>query len=130
MARAWLAACACCVAACSRTDTRLMPLDEFAGPLAEARFETSAGRELIPAEWTVAEDTSSTGEVTTVSLQLPNVRDIGGLLNEDVPQLILRCLDGKVQVFIDTESAPREGDPLVSDSHSVQVELDSAPSCE
>jgi hypothetical protein len=107
-----------------------MRLDEFAGPPAEARMETGAGQEIIPAEWTVAEDTSSLGEVTTVSLQLPNAREIGGLLDEDVPQLILRCFDGRVEAFIDTESAPREGDPLMPGSQSVQVELDSAPSCE
>lgn len=112
MARAWLAAGACLLGACSQID------------------EAGAGRELIPAEWTIAEDTSAAGEVTTVSLQLPSAREIGGLLDEDSPRLILRCLGGKIQAFIDTESAPRQGGELSPDSQMVQVELDSAPSCE
>jgi hypothetical protein len=112
VARAWLAAGACLVGACSRTD------------------EVRTGRELIPAEWTVAEDTSATGEVTTVSLQLPSAREIGGLLDEDAPRLILRCLDGKIQAFIDTESAPRSGDELSVHNELVPVALDSTPSCE
>ena len=92
--------------------------------------EAGPGRELIPAEWTIAEDTSAAGEVTTVSLQLPSAREIGGLLDEDAPRLILRCLDGRIQAFIDTDSAPRLGDELAPDSQLVQVELDPAPSCE
>jgi hypothetical protein len=68
--------------------------------------------------------------VTTVSLQLPSAREIGGLLDEDAPRLILRCLDGKIQAFIDTESAPRSGDELSVDNELVPVALDSTPSCE
>jgi hypothetical protein len=90
--------------------------------------QSGSGRELIPAEWTIAEDTSASGEVTTFSLQLPSARDIGGLLDEEAPRLILRCLDGKVQAFIDTESSADQ--PGAPDSQSVQVQLDSAPACE
>ena len=130
MGRAWLAALAWYLAACSRTDAGAMPQDGAARAPAEMRDEPGAGRELIPAEWTIAEDTSATGEVTTVSLQLPSAREIGGLLDEDTPRLILRCLDGRVQAFIDTEAAPDEGDAPLSDIQPVQVQLDSAPSCE
>lgn len=112
MARAWLAVGAGLLGACSPSDA------------------AGAGREIIPAEWTVAEDTAATGEVTTVSLQLPSAREIGGLLDEDAPRLILRCVGGRMQAFIDTDSAPRQGDDLAPDSQVVQVELDSAPSCE
>ena len=111
MARAWLAG-ACLLGACS-------PIDG-----------AGAGREIIPAEWTIAEDTSAAGEVTTVSLQLPSAREIGGLLDEEPPRLILRCLGGRIQAFIDTDSASRQGDELAPDSQLVEVELDSAPSCE
>jgi hypothetical protein len=84
---------------------------------------------LIPAEWTVGEDTSATGDVTTISLQLPSAREIGGLLDEEAPRLILRCVSGKMQAFIDTEAAGTEaGTPL--ELQPIQVELDSAPACE
>jgi hypothetical protein len=83
--------------------------------------------ELIPAEWTVAEDTASNGDVTTVSVQLPAARDIGGLIKDESPRLILRCLDGRVAAYI-------EADPLASaDSTGTEptpIQLDSAPSCE
>jgi hypothetical protein len=92
--------------------------------------EGSAGKELIPAEWTVTEDTSETGEVTTASLQLPSARDINGLLHEEAPRLILRCLDGRVQAFIDTEAHPGEAGETAPASPSVPVQLDSAPACE
>jgi hypothetical protein len=108
VARVCLVACALFVAAC----------------------EPAAGRELIPAEWTIAEDTSASGEVTTASLQLPAARDIDGLLEEEAPRLILRCLEGRVQAFIATESSPAEGGAPVPDSQMVQVQLDSAPVCE
>jgi hypothetical protein len=88
------------------------------------------GRELIPAEWTVAEDTSETGEITTVSVQLPNARNIGGLLEPSASRLILRCVDGRVQAFIETEMPAKEPGAPVPDSQSVQVQLDSAPGCE
>jgi hypothetical protein len=96
--------------------------------VAEQRKEAGAGRELIPAEWTVAEDTSETGEVTTRSLQLPSAREIGGLADEEAPRLILRCVDGRVQAFIDMESST--GEAGAPDTQSVQVQLDSAPACE
>ena len=92
-----------------------------------------AGNELIPAEWTVFEDTSRTGEVITASLQLPAARDIEGLLQGEAPRLLLRCVDGKVEASIDREPvAPGE---VGSDSTgvldgTVRIELDSAPACE
>jgi hypothetical protein len=89
-------------------------------PAAEAG--PAIGKELIPAEWTVFEDTSATGEVTTASLQLPAAQDIEGLLDQEGPRLVLRCVDGKVQASIDTER---------SDSvASVAIQLDSVPACE
>ena len=121
MTRAWLAACACFVLACSRTDAGVLPQEGFGG--------RAAGKELIPAEWTVAEDTSESGDVTTVSLQLPSARDIGGLLDEGAPRLILRCLDGRVGAFIDTDFAGEDGTPG-TDGQLVEVQLDSAPACE
>jgi hypothetical protein len=128
--RAWLTALTCYLAACSQTDAAAIPQDGAAYAPAEVQDEPGAGRELIPAEWTIDEDTTATGEVTTVSLQLPSAREIGGLLEDDVPRLILRCLDGRVQAFIVTESAPSDADAPVPDSQPVQVQLDSAPSCE
>ena len=74
-------------------------------------------RELIPAEWTVAEDTSEMGDVTTASLQLPAAKDISGLLEDEEPRLVLRCVDGRVEGFIEAE-------------HPVSIQLDSAPACE
>jgi hypothetical protein len=107
VSRAWLAAVACLALGCSRADP---------------------GRELIPAEWTVAEDTSETGDVTTVSLQLPSARDIGGLLEDEPARLILRCVDGRVEASIDAQpSAGSAGDPAAD---RIQVQLDSAPACE
>jgi hypothetical protein len=97
------------------------------GSLASAQ----AGRELIPAEWTIAEDTSSTGEVTTASLQLPAARDIAGLLDDEAPRLVLRCFDGKVEAFIDTDPSDMGGQPDSSPTiQPVRIQLDSAPSCE
>jgi hypothetical protein len=85
--------------------------------------EDSAGapKELIPAEWTVAVDTSAGGDVTTTSLQLPAARQISGLAADQDSRLLLRCVDHRVQAFIDTE----EGD-----SSAVPIQLDSAPACE
>jgi hypothetical protein len=83
------------------------------------------GTELIPAEWTIAEDTSSTGEVITTSMQLPAAREIDGLTEEETPRLLLQCVDGKIAAFIDTPS-----DSLELDADPVSVPLDSAPACE
>jgi hypothetical protein len=129
VARPWLVACACFVLACSGTGSGMVPQEgSVSASVAEQRKEAGAGRELIPAEWTVAEDTSETGEVTTRSLQLPSAREIGGLADEEAPRLILRCVDGRVQAFIDMESST--GEAGAPDSQSVQVQLDSAPACE
>jgi hypothetical protein len=83
--------------------------------------------ELIPAEWTVAEDTASNGDVTTVSLQLPAARDIGGLIKDESPRLILRCLDGRVAAYIEADPL---AEPDSSGSEPARIQLDSAPSCE
>lgn len=92
-----------------------------------------AGQELIPAEWTVFEDTAETGEVMTASLQLPAAKDIEGLLEDETPRLVLRCVDGRLKASIDTES----GDTVEATSDSaglsvqtVPIQLDSAPACE
>jgi hypothetical protein len=83
------------------------------------------GKELIPAEWTVSEDTGETGDVTTASLQLPMAKDIRGLLDSERPRLVLRCVEGKVEASIDTESADS-----VEGGQTVPIQLDSAPACE
>ena len=123
MTRVWLTAGACFLLACSPRDTGM-------APVRGADVEHGFGNELIPAEWTVAEDTSETGEVRTLSLQLPSASDIGGLLDEEGPRLILRCIGGRIEAFIDTESAPGEAGVPATDSQLVQVQLDSAPACE
>ena len=84
------------------------------------------GGELIPAEWTVAEDTTPDGQVITTSLQLPSAREISGLSNES-PRIILRCLGGTVRAYIEAEpdvDADSTGGALVP------IQLDSAPACE
>lgn len=91
------------------------------------------GKELIPAEWTVFEDTSTTGEVTTASLQLPAAQDIEGLLDTEGSRLVLRCVDGKVQASIETESpdtAAAAPDSALTEGKSVAIQLDSVPACE
>lgn len=90
-----------------------------------------AARELIPAEWTIAEDTAESGEVTTTSLQLPAAKDIEGFTPDESPRLLLRCIDGKLAAFIDTEVPDGPG---ARDSSStpqpIAIQLDSAPACE
>lgn len=123
---AWVAVLACSggttgstavIASSALQDTALVP---------------SEAREAIPAEWTVAEDTSATGDITTASLQLPTAKDIGGFPGEEPPRLILRCLQGRVAAFIAPESndsgSPDDTAGIVADL--VPVQLDSAPSCE
>jgi hypothetical protein len=98
--------------------------EDDAGPGAGS---SGAAMEIIPAEWTVAEDTSASGEVITASLQLPAAREIGGLLKDESARLLLRCVGGKVAVFLETDPL-RKSDSL--DSGQVPIQLDSAPSCE
>jgi hypothetical protein len=83
--------------------------------------------ELIPAEWTVAEDTALNGEVVTASLQLPAARDIAGLLKDESPRVILRCVAGKVAVYLETDSS---AEPDSIGTSLVPIQLDSTPSCE
>jgi hypothetical protein len=113
-----------CVVIAGCSDARI---DSAAGALSEV----PSGRELIPAEWTVAEDTSPSGEITTVSLQLPAAKDIAGLMAGEAPRLALRCLDGKVAAFIDTRVSDSADEPDSSSSvEPIQIQLDSAPTCE
>ena len=123
MVRVSWAACACFLLACGRTETGMVPEE---GP-----HERGPGKELIPAEWTIAEDTAETGEITTLSLQLPSAKDIGGLLDDESPRLILRCLEGRIAAFIDTESSIGAAASIPApDAELVQVQLDSPPACE
>ena len=130
MRHAWLAAGLWIVLACSGGDREPVPQESSVTTrVPEIERDSAADSELIPAEWTVSEDTSQAGEVTAISLQLPTARDIRGLLDEQAPRLILRCVAGEVQAFIDTESAPGL-DTAPLESQLVRVQLDSAPACE
>ena len=86
-------------------------------------------QEAVPAEWTAAEDTAANGEVTTASVQLPTSRTIDGLPADQATRLILQCLNGRVAAFIASSDEDAEGDSIPSPA-PVQVQLDSAPSCE
>ena len=112
--------------ACSGSGGELIP-QESSIMVPEFERDTAVPREFIPAEWALAEDTSGIGDVTSISLQLPTARDIGALLDEEQPRLILRCVEGRVHAFIETEAGP---DTDAADTHPVQVQLDSAPPCE
>ena len=125
-----------CLAVLACTDgevdsgAKLLPGDSS---MAAAGDANAGGRELIPAEWTVFEDTSANGEIITASLQLPAAKEINGLLFEEGPRLVLRCVDGKVQASIDTETADAiEPGPDSSwvQGRAVEIQLDSAPACE
>jgi hypothetical protein len=97
------------------------------GPGEDSAHATAdPGTELIPAEWTIAEDTSASGEVITMSMQLPVARDIAGLMEEQSPRLLLRCIDGRVAAFIDTPEPEQD----LSSPEPISVPLDSAPPCE
>jgi hypothetical protein len=95
------------------------------GSLDQARLSDDA--ELIPAEWTVAEDTALNGEVVTTSLQLPAARDIAGLMQDESPRVILRCVRGEVAVYLETDLS---AEPASTGGGQVPIQLDSAPSCE
>lgn len=90
------------------------------------------GDELIPAEWTVSEDTSEAGDVITASVQLPAAKDIQGLLSDEIPRLVLRCVNGRVEASIVTESADTAllSDTEWSQDRITRIQLDSAPPCE
>jgi hypothetical protein len=96
------------------------------------RDSSSLEQESIPAEWSVFEDTSSTGEVVTASVQLPAAKDINGLLDNQA-RLLLRCVNGKVEASIDAgadDSLRSRADSSESTEQRVLIQLDSAPSCE
>jgi hypothetical protein len=126
VSRGWLLASIAMLACTDRgvdSGARLLRADSSSP--ATAAPSASGDTELIPAEWTLFEDTSRTGEVTTASLQLPAAKDIEGLLDEkEPPRLILRCVGGKVAASIETEAS----DTL--EPVSVPIQLDSAPPCE
>jgi len=123
---AWLPVSACSDRAVESA-ARSVPPDSLAGQT------VVMGKELIPAEWTVSEDTAATGDVTTASLQLPMAKDIQGLLDSEGSRLVLRCVDGKVEASIDTESADSVEagqDSASGQGQTVPIQLDSAPACE
>jgi hypothetical protein len=92
-----------------------------------ATVRLSDSAELIPAEWTVAEDTAPDGVVITASLQLPAAREIAGLLKNESPRVILRCIGGKVAVYLETDFSAGAD----SAAHTqVPIQLDSVPACE
>lgn len=133
MRRVWLLAGLAVLACTDRaadSGAKLLPVDSL--PAATGRTNL-VEQELIPAEWTVFEDTSETGEVTTASMQLPAAKEIEDLLDEGGPRLVLRCVDRKVQASIDIE--PTHGIEPAPDSgwvqaQTVEIQLDSAPPCE
>jgi uncharacterized protein YceK len=93
----------------------------------------SPPKELIPAEWTVAEDTSANGEVTTASVQLPAAREIPGLDPNGESRLVLRCIDHRMQAFIETQLPAPAGPSAGVDSTGSRVtpiDLDSTPACD
>jgi hypothetical protein len=98
--------------------------------------EPSVSKELIPAEWTVAEDTLVTGDVLTTSVQLPAAREISGLAADEPARLVLRCIDHRMKAFIDTGMvdsvtvADSTGFPADTSPRMIPIELDSAPACE
>jgi hypothetical protein len=111
----------------------LLPVVACSSPASGAAQPSAGGEELVPAEWTVFEDTSGAGEVMTASLQLPAAKDIEGLLDGEGPRLILRCVDGQVEASIETEAAdPGEAgsDSSAVPGQTVRIQLDSAPACE
>jgi hypothetical protein len=122
--RLLLLACLVTAGACAGGSADSTSSGEQAGTAAGS---SEPATELIPAEWTVAEDTSASGEVITASLQLPAAREIGGLLKDESSRIILRCVGGQVAVFLEIDSS---GEPDSMDTRQVPIQLDSAPSCE
>jgi hypothetical protein len=97
--------------------------------------QPAASEELIPAEWTVEEDTTAAGDVLTASVQLPAAREITGLPTDEPSRLVLRCIDHRMQAFIDTglvdgSTPDSTGFPADTDPRMIPIELDSAPACE
>ena len=133
MRSAWLVACLLLIPACSddRAEQVHSEVSEAIIWVPAGGHAGAEGREWIPAEWTVAEDTSVSGDVTTLSLQLPTAQEIAGLVNQGAPRLALRCVDGQVEAFIDTESfIAEDGLDSSATAQSVRIQLDSAPRCE
>jgi hypothetical protein len=123
---AWVAALACSGGATGSTAAIASSAAQ------DTTLVASEAQEAIPAEWTVAEDTAATGDITTTSLQLPTAKDIDGFPGEEPPRLILRCLEGRVAAFIAPESnnSGSQDDTAGVVPDLVPVQLDSAPACE
>lgn len=113
------------VVACSDGEAHSRAILTSAQVFPDSATDATAGKEAVPAEWTVAEDTAASGEITTASVQLPTSRAIEGLPGTQPSRLILRCLNGRVAAFI----SGAEMDSSTS-AALVSVELDSAPPCE
>ena len=97
--------------------------------------QRTASEELIPAEWTVGEDTTAAGDVLTTSVQLPAAREITGLPTDEPSRLVLRCIDHRMRAFIDTaqvDSSTPDSTGFLDDTdpRMIPIELDSAPACE
>jgi hypothetical protein len=118
------------VMACSDREVEIGRAPLRADSLSPAPPGYAETAELIPAEWTVFEDTSEAGDITTASLQLPASRTIQGLLPTDPPRLILRCMAGRLEVSIDTVSTGFAVWPDSVSVPTVPIQLDSAPVCE
>ena len=123
---AWVAVLACSGGATGSTAVIA------SSALQDTVLDPSQAREAIPAEWTVAEDTAPSGDITTASLQLPTAKDIAGFPGEEPPRLILRCLEGRVAAFIapESDSSGSQDDTAGVVADLVPVQLDSAPACE
>ena len=117
------------VVACSDGELHSRATLASAQALPDSGTDATGDKEAVPAEWTVAEDTAASGEITTASVQLPSSRAIEGLPNTEPSRLILRCLNGRVAAFIAAADSGRGTDSSTS-AAPVRVELDSAPPCE
>jgi hypothetical protein len=117
------------VVACSDGEAHSRAVLASAQVFPDSGADATGGKEAVPAEWTVAEDTTASGEITTASVQLPSSRAIEGLSGTQPSRLILRCLNGRVAAFIAAADSGAEMDSSTS-AAPVRVELDSAPPCE
>ena len=128
----WILAALSLVGCSDRTLDKTLPIasSELPGQAYVAASGAGTSKEAIPAEWTIAEDTSATGEITVESLQLPAAREIQGLSAESNTRLVLRCLNGHVTAFISPDSEEDESAGESLGTAAVQVQLDSAPACE
>jgi len=78
-------------------------------------------------KWRVSDDHSPMDDSKTVVLSLDSDNTIDGPLGPKQPTLLIRCQEGKTQVYVDTGMAAsveedQEGGPLYS--HTVRIRLD------